>query len=302
LYQTLAICAGFLPKSNALAIIEQMFQGGFVVDFKKARDFVYANGQLWERALFAYCFQDGSAKHVQECLRCYRNSDGGYGNALEHDIRYPHSHPLPLEFLLRLLHDTGLPAGDLLGGAADWVEANQNDDGSLRNPPDLLDYPHAPWWDEGGQSKPDSIVGGLMREGKANAAIVNKTRAWVKANLSLEAIESEKWLFMLYHAYDYFMNDSDFPNVERYRQATIQRIIALAKTAPENQAHSIFMFVRTPESPVAKAAPALIQRSIDLAESQQIADGSWPDQHNLLQWMSHNTIINLQRLKAFGRS
>lgn len=272
-----------------------------MVDFKKARDFVYANGQLWERALFAYCFQDGTTKHVQDCLRCYRNPDGGFGNALEHDMRYPNSHPLALEFLLRLLHDTGLPAGDLLDGAAAWVEANQNDDGSLKNPPDLLDYPHAPWWNEGGQSQPDAITGGLIRESKANAAIVKKTRAWVQANRSLAAIESEEWLFMLYHAYDYFMNDVDFPDVERYRQATIQRIIALANAAPEDQAYSLFMFVKNAESPIAQAAPVLIQRNLDLLASQQKADGSWLDQHGLPQWSPYWTIIALQRLKSFGR-
>jgi hypothetical protein len=44
-----------------------------MVDFKNARDFVYANGQLWERALFAYCFQDGSLAHLHDSLRAYRN-------------------------------------------------------------------------------------------------------------------------------------------------------------------------------------------------------------------------------------
>src|SRR5829696_1658490 len=113
-----------------------------MVDFRKARDYVYSNGQLWERVLFAYCFQDSSVEQVHSALRAYRNADGGYGNALEHDMRYPLSHPLALEFLLRVLHDTALPAGDLLDRAAAWVQANQNEDGSLRNPADLLDYPH----------------------------------------------------------------------------------------------------------------------------------------------------------------
>lgn len=272
-----------------------------MVDFIKARDFVYANGQLWERALFAWAFQDGSMKHVQDCLRCYRNPDGSYGNALEHDMRYPGSHPLALEFLLRVLHDSALPAGDLLDGAAEWVQANQNEDGSLKNPPDLLEYPHAPWWNEGGQSQPDAIVGGLLREGKANASILSKTREWVHLNRSLENIASEEWLFMLYHAYDYFMNDSEFPEIEKYRQSTIARVIELAKAAPENQAYSLFMFVTKPDSPIAKAAPELVKHHLDLLEKQQLADGSWKDQHDLPQWSPYWTIIALLRLRSFGR-
>src|SRR5690606_12323157 len=97
-----------------------------------------------------YLFQEGSLSRVHDCLRVYRNADGGYAHALEHDIRSPSSHPLALEYLLRILADCRLPAGDLLDGAATWLEANQNEDGSLKNPPDLQDYPHAPWWAGGG--------------------------------------------------------------------------------------------------------------------------------------------------------
>jgi hypothetical protein len=220
---------------------------------------------------------------------------------MEHDIRYPHSHPLALEYLLRVIHDMALPVGDLLDGAAAWVEANQNEDGSLKNPSDLLDYPHEPWWNEGGQTQPDSIVGLLMVANKANPAIVSKTREWVEANLPLDAIQNQEWLFMLYHAYDYFMNVSDFPNLEQMRQATIQRIIDLSQAAPENQAYSLFTFVRSPESPIAQAAPALVQSKLDLMASQQGSDGGWGDQHGLPQWSSYVTILALQRLKAFGR-
>ena len=272
-----------------------------MVDFRKARDFVYSNGQLWERALFAYCFQDGAVEQVHKALRAYQNADGGYGNALEHDMRYPHSHPLALEFLLRVLHDTALPAGDLLDGAAVWVQANQDNDGSLRNPADLLDYPHAPWWNDGGQSQPDAIVGGLLREGKANDAIINKTREWVKANRGLEAIASEEWLFMLYHAYDYFFNDSGFPEVEKYRQATLERIVQLAETAPDNQAYSLFMFVKKADSPLNQFAPQLVERNLDLLAKQQQNDGSWQDQHGLPQWSPYWTIVALLRLREFGR-
>jgi len=55
-----------------------------LVDLKKARDFVYSNGMLWERALFAYHFEDGSLEHLHRCLLAYKNADDGFGNAQEH--------------------------------------------------------------------------------------------------------------------------------------------------------------------------------------------------------------------------
>ena len=271
------------------------------VHFMKARNFIYSNGTLWERALFAYLFEDGPVERVHQCLLCYRNPDNGYGHALEHDIRYPGSHPLALEFLLRILQDMELPPGPLLDGVAEWVEANQQDDGFLKKPPELLEYPHAPWWNNGGQDQPDSIVGNLIAMGKASDSMMTKTRQWVQTHRTLEHIRNEEWLFMMYHAYDYFMHDEDFPDVETFRQATVERIVQLAGFVDENQYYSLFIFATSPESRVAKAAPKLIQKALDVLETQQQEDGSWHDQHELSQWYPYWTILNLLTLRRFGR-
>lgn len=272
------------------------------VNFKQARDYVYQNGALWERDLFAYLFQGGELRRVHNSLRCYRNDDGGYGHALEHDIRCPDSHPLALEFLLTVLVQTGLPAGNLLDGASAWVEQNQNADGSLRNPPAVLDYPHAPWWDGGGQTMPDSIVGNLIKYGKASDAVKRSTAAWVSQNLTLDAIRANEWLFMAYHAYDYFMNVDNFPEIEAYRAATIENIVECAQKAPERQYYTLFRFAPTPDSPVARAMPRdLLNRYLDhLAETQQ-PDGRWNDEHSLAQWMPYVTLTNLLILRNYGR-
>lgn len=272
-----------------------------MVDFKKAQEFIYANGILWERVLFAYLFENGSLDHVHRCFRAYRNEDGGYGHALEHDIRCPSSHPLALEYLLRVLRDSRIPIGDLLDSAAAWIESVQDETGKLINPPDLHDYPYAPWWSKDGQNEPDSIVGNLISFGKATEAIIEKTRLWVQKNRTIEHIQSEEWLFMLYHAYDYFMNDLDFPHGTAHREATIARIIELIKSAPEEQYGSIFMFAPQPDSEIAKRIPEIIQQALDVIESQQEEDGSWHDQHNLAQWFPMTTINNLLTLKRYGR-
>ena len=132
---------------------------------KQARDFIYARGTLWERALFAYHFEGGSLARLQRCLALYQNDDGGYGHAMEHDIRCPDSHPLALEFLLTVLRVCDVPPGSLLVGASSWLAEQFLPDGALRNPAALLDYPYAPWWAAGGQTVPIAIVGNLQRLG-----------------------------------------------------------------------------------------------------------------------------------------
>jgi hypothetical protein len=272
-----------------------------MVDFKKAQQFIYANGVLWERALFAHLFEDASLERVHHCFLAYQNDDGGFGHALEHDIRCPSSHPLALEYLLRVLKDTEIPVGNLLDRAAAWVETVQDDNGKLINPPDLYDYPYAPWWSTDGQNQPDSIVGNLIAFGKANDSIIKKTRFWVQNNRTVEHIQQEEWLFMLYHAYDYFFSDHDFPDGEAHCEATIQRIIELIQAAPKEQYSSIIMFAPNPQSEIAKRIPDIVQEALNIIESQQQDDGCWHDEHNLPQWFPMTSINNLLVLRRYGR-
>src|SRR5690348_14856763 len=89
-------------KSYSLQIFASATYNGEImtVSLKKARDFVYSTGILWEKALFGYLFENRSLDHLHQCLLCYKNPDNGWGHALEHDIKTPDSNIAALEFLL----------------------------------------------------------------------------------------------------------------------------------------------------------------------------------------------------------
>jgi hypothetical protein len=272
------------------------------VSLRKARDFVYGSGVLWERALFAYLFEGGSLDRLHQTLRCYRNPEGGWGHAIEPDVRTPESHPLALEFILgALIRDLDVPTGTLFEGASAWAEANREPDGSLRNPASVLDYPHAPWWDGGGQTMPDSITGNLTRIGQITPGLTASTRDWAARNLTLDQIEANDWLFMAYHAFDYFMNVADFPAIDDLRAATIRNIATCAEKMPEQQFYVLAQFAPTPESPVAQAIPALTRRTLDFLRESQQDDGGWNDEHGLPQWRPYVTILALRALTRHGR-
>ncbi len=272
------------------------------IDLKRARDYVYASGVLWERKLFAYLFQGEPVERLHQILLCYKNPDNGWGNALEHDMRCPKSNPLQLEFLLSMLTHLNIPTGDLLDGSAEWLEQQQEADGSLGNPPDLLDYPHAEWWNSGGQNLPDSIVGNLTRLGCATDSLRKKTEAWVQANLTPEKIRANEWLFMAYHAYHYFLSIREMPEGKIGWQAAVENIIRCAENAKPEQYYEIFHFAPTPDSPVAKAMPSkLLTKMIDHVYDTQQPDGSWRDEHGLSYWYPFVTIQVLHGLRAHGR-
>ncbi len=272
-------------------------------DPAKARDFVYRKGTLLERALFAWLFEGGRLERLQQIILCYKNPDGGFGHGLEHDIKAPQSHPLALEYLLGMMKHAGVPAGSIFAGASDWLEARMDEQGNLRNPPETRQYPLEPWWREmGGQTMPDSIVGNLMRYSAATPSLINKTKAWALANYTPEKVKDNNWLFMAYHAFDYFFAIDDLPELQDLRRATVDNIVACALAAPENQYDSLFVFAPTPDSMIARALPpGLADRFLDALSNAQQAEGHWLDQHNLPQWYPMTTINVLLALKRYGR-
>lgn len=272
------------------------------INLKAARDFVYANGVLWERALFAYLFQDGVVERLHACLYAYKNHDGGFGHALEHDIRCPESHPLALEFLLGMMSKCGVSAGTLLDGTAEWLESNRESDGSLKNPTALLDYPHAPWWNDGGQTAPDSIVGNLARFGLATDSLLETTALYADAHLDDAKIRANDWLFMAYHAYDYYSAVTAIPGYGERWHATMDNIAACAASAKPEQYYELLSYARTSDSPVAAALPdGLLTTMLDHLENSQRDDGGWHDEHGLPQWYAYTTILVLNGLRLQGR-
>ena len=276
-----------------------------MVEIDRARCYVHAHGNLWERALWDYLFTGGTLERVLACLLPYKNPDGGWGHGLEHDIKAPLSNPLMLEFLLSVMRDTGLPPGSLLEGTPEWLTSIQKEDGSLSNPPGLGEFPRAQWWEEG-QTIPDSITGNLLKHNHCPASVRDKTRTWVQANLDLKDIRENKWLYMAYHPFDYFFNEDDFSEVETYREATLENIYYTAleheKKGETHKLFPFFQFASGPDSIVAKNAPAgLINRLLDHMESAQREDGGWDDEHGLVYWQPYFSTVILLALKRFGR-
>ncbi len=119
------------------------------VDRSAADNFIWSAARLVDRHRYALLFADGSGDPVVEALRGYRNADGGFGHALEPDLRCPSSQPAPTLYALEMLREAGAAEGDLASGAAAWIARIAEPDGGI---PMLLpgfeSYPHSPWMAE----------------------------------------------------------------------------------------------------------------------------------------------------------
>ena len=71
--------------------------------FTRAADFIYEQGRPLERALFRWHFHGSGRQVVLRTLAAFQNDDGGFGNALEPDLRTPLSSALATGIALNLL-------------------------------------------------------------------------------------------------------------------------------------------------------------------------------------------------------
>jgi len=111
---------------------------------------------------------------------------------------------------------------------------------------------------------------------------------------------------MAYHAHDYFYNVVDFPELEKYQEATQDNIYACAlgheSQGEMNKLFPFFQFASGPKSPVSLEAPSgLVDRILDHLGSSQREDGGWDDEHGLPYWQPYFSTLILLALKRYSR-
>ena len=116
-------------------------------DAEAAEQFILREARLLDRHRFAFRFGAGDAAPVIASLRAYQNDDGGFGHALEPDLRGPSSQPVPLEHALQILDELGGFEPEIVQRACEWLESVTTAEGGVPFVlPSVVEGPHASWW------------------------------------------------------------------------------------------------------------------------------------------------------------
>jgi hypothetical protein len=285
--------------------------------FTAGRDFIYRQGRLLERRLFATCFEGASADGVIAALRGYRNDDGGFGHGLEPDKRCPASLPIDVEVALQTLATAGTIDRQLAVSACDFlagVAAKVDRGGAVPLAfPVIEAYPRAEHWTEWTYEpalNPTAGLVGLLRQLCVEHTWVDQAAAWcwgqlASGDLPAEAHALKEVLVFLAH--------------ERERD----RADAMADTV-RGQLGSASLFRLDPEqagyglSPLSVAPAAdsrwrvlfsddVLDAHLDRLLADQQPDGSWPiswdppSEAARLEWRGIATLDALRTLVSYGR-
>jgi hypothetical protein len=155
------------------------------IDVASAERFILANARLLDRHRLAVLRHGGAVEPVLDALRAYRNPDGGFGHALEPDVRTPDSEPAATLHALEVLSGVGALDDPMVGNAAAWIATIADADGGVPFvTPACAAYPHAPWMvpSDGGSHLTFAIAGALWEAG-SNEPWLQRATEWCWAKL-----------------------------------------------------------------------------------------------------------------------
>jgi hypothetical protein len=280
----------------------------------QARRFLYANARLVDRATFEVVFEAAPAERLLRALMAYANADGGFGHALEADLRTPMSQPLHTEMALTILQQCGVRDTQVAQRCCEFLAAVADAEAGVpAHLPGALDYPAAAHWQRGFGALPSlarmlGMVALLDYHGAAHAWLDRARAAGRRYLLSAALDEAHLLLYAVQFA------ALELKGTEQ--RDTLQRLGAMLNKAdyyvpdtpvtrygltplhyaprPDHAARLLFDDAR------------LASHLDDLLQSQQ-SDGGWPVRFESpsdaagLEWRGRWTVEALLVLRAYGR-
>ena len=293
--------------------------------FIKAREFIFRQGSELDQALFDYHFDQKEENIVISALERYKNSDGGYGNALEPDTFLPDSSVIATTIAFQILRQLNMDSSNpFVWDSIQYLINNFNQEqySWLNVPPEVENYPHAPWWRYNNDytttlANPRAEILGIFFDYKKLVPdeLLQTLLAEVLDFLQpgIDTLEIHDLL-----CYTRLLKSKGLP--EENHQYLLEKLTphvqkAVAKTPTEWLAYGLkpLQVAGTPKDEFAGLLSESINRQLDFEITQQDSDGAWkpnwnwgnfyrnewPNAERL--WKSRLTLNNLLYLKAYNR-
>jgi hypothetical protein len=285
-----------------------------MIDYGKATQFIWDNARLLERAVFGYFYFDDPAIRVIEALKTYQNEDGGFGHALEPDLRARESQPLFVEFALSTLYFCGLRAPSLAEPACRFVAQHANlDKGIPTLLPSSQAYSRAFHWHSPQALQPSidrliGLVGLLNWQGLEQPWLEEAVQASVSKlrETKLTDAHTIQTVFRLVESLD---KASSQEELFQKLAGDLQEADYYCAQAPtEDYCLTPLDFAPWPESFCSRLfSHAQLQGHLDELEARQQGDGGWsiawepPGEAAIWEWRAQRTVMALVTLKKYGR-
>jgi hypothetical protein len=283
------------------------------VSFERARDFLYENGRVVERRLFATLFESAPADGGVDALIAYRNPDGGFGHALEPDKRCPDSQPLDVQVAFETCVAAGVCPVDVIRGACSFLESVTAPSGGVPIAlPNAMNYPRAPHWSEispEASVNPTAALAALLYQLQVEHPWRERATAYCFDELERAVPREAHAIRCVFHFLEWV------PDQERAAALTDRVADALPtaewfRSEPDDETYGVAppSFAPTPQSPWrARFDDSAFDAHLDRLARDQQPDGGWPISWNApgpaaeLEWRGIETLRAIRILDAYAR-
>jgi len=288
----------------------------------KAISYLKHNARPLEGAMYVYHFEEGTADNALKELEHFQNSDGGFGHALEPDIRLSDSSVIASTIAFQHFRELHTPADypmvvKACGYLRDTYDAQPINWPII--PPNIDDAPHAPWWVRGGDleksmANPRAEIAGYLHDYAQH--FPDDMRKTVTESVVAHLLREDNRMEM--HDLMCYLRLWETPSLPADTKAALLAKLTdiVEQTVERDPAHwrsyglPPLGVIASPESPFAGAFAEAIQHNLDFIIESQGEDGTWTPpwswdgeawEQPRRDWTGVLTLDNLRKLRAFGR-
>jgi hypothetical protein len=276
----------------------------------RAQRYLQLHARLIDRLRFEALFAGGSRERALTALAGYQNPDGGFGHALEPDLRGSGSQPQQVEVAFRLLDELGGFSSPMVAAACDHLLTITTADGGVPFVlPTVRDTPRAPWWDTADDPpaslNPTAPIAALLHKHGVTHPWLGPATDFCWARIAeldkTEQYEARAVLTFLEHVPDRERADAEFARLK----PAILDTVSLEPDAPGHVHYPLDFAPEPLRLPLFEQE--VLDRHLDVMLRDQAEDGgwgaNWPMWTPLVEheWGGFITVGNLRTLQAYGR-
>lgn len=286
------------------------------------KQYLEKHGRKLDLRLYEYLFEKADATHVLDELLKYQNSDGGFGNALEPDLRLPDSSALATTVAFQYLSQLdAVPEETMTRNAVNYLLSTYNETSNrwINIPPSADQHPRAPWWNYAAAKasrewgNPSAEILSYLLKYAPKTDTRQLQRLSEKALLRVQEISVPepheiKCFVRLYE-------NADSKLQEQLHEPLVKLVVQVTNTNPvdwKGYVPTPLTFVASPDSPFAALFDKeLLIKNAQFLQDQIVESSHWEptwewDQFEYdwtkakQEWSGKLTVDNLRVLKAFG--
>jgi hypothetical protein len=295
--------------------------------FERSRKFIEEKGRPLEAARLRFHFDRVPARQVVAELEKFQNDDGGFGKALEPDLRTPESSALGTSIAFQIFREIGRDAAEGIASSAIRYLLNSFDDKKMvwRIVPTAAEKsPHAPWWTQAGLEKSFNafllnptaeLLGSLFDYRKdVPQALLSSLSDEILVRLgALDKIEMHDFLCCKRLAETENLAASFKVKLVDHLARLLDGVVSREPSQWAMYGLKPLQVADRPQSPFFEMLRDVIAENLDYELATQQEDGSWPVtwswgdtfpddwEKAKVEWAGVLTVEKLLTLKRYGR-